>query len=54
MQISDRFHLLKNLTDYAIEYLKKHLKKTIDVIINVKDTEVPKLTELVKQTRIEN
>lgn len=37
IQISDRFHLYKNLTDYSIEYLKKHLKKNIDVVINSTD-----------------
>jgi transposase len=26
IQVSDRFHLLKNLTSYAMEYLKKKLK----------------------------
>jgi hypothetical protein len=26
MQVSDRFHLLKNLTEYAMDYLRKHLK----------------------------
>lgn len=29
LQISDRFHLLKNLTSYGIEYLKKKLKPHI-------------------------
>jgi len=28
-QVSDRFHLIKNLTDYGSEYLKKHLKPKI-------------------------
>ena len=28
-QVSDRFHLLKNLTEYAIEYLRKQLKAQI-------------------------
>ncbi|WP_083585641.1 ISL3 family transposase [Clostridium kluyveri] len=51
IQISDRFHLLKNLTDYAIEYLKKHFKKTIDVIINITDTEVPKVNEINKANK---
>ena len=31
IQISDRFHLLKNLTTYAIEHLKKKLKVQIAV-----------------------
>jgi hypothetical protein len=30
-QVSDRFHLLKNLTEYALEYLRKHLKAQIAV-----------------------
>lgn len=34
IQISDRFHLYKNLTDYAIEYLKKHLKKIVKVVVD--------------------
>jgi transposase len=29
--VSDRFHLLKNLTEYALEYLKKHLKTQIQI-----------------------
>ncbi|HBN27962.1 MAG TPA: hypothetical protein DEF85_09305 [Clostridiaceae bacterium] len=37
IQISNRFHLYKNLTDYAIEYLKKHLKKNVEVIIGSTD-----------------
>lgn len=36
IQISDRFHLYKNLTDYAIEYLKKHLKKMVKIVIDCK------------------
>lgn len=31
IQVSDRFHLLKNLTDYASEYLKKELKPKITI-----------------------
>ena len=30
-QVSDRFHLLKNLTSYATEYLKKHMKVQIAI-----------------------
>lgn len=48
IQISDRFHLYKNLTDYAIEYLKKHLKKNVEVIIGSTDIEVPTLNEISK------
>jgi len=29
LQISDRFHLLKNLTSYITEYLKKRLKPQV-------------------------
>lgn len=36
-QVSDRFHLYKNLTGYAADYLRKKLK----VIINVVIDEVP-------------
>lgn len=37
IQIRDHFHLYKNLTDYSIEYSKKHLKKTVEVVINSTD-----------------
>lgn len=36
IQVSDRFHILKNLTNYCKEYLKKHLKTK--VIIEEKQT----------------
>ena len=35
MQVSDRFHVLKNLTDYAKDALKRILKKQI----KIEDTE---------------
>jgi transposase len=31
LQVSDRFHLLKNLTSYAQDYLKKELKQKIAI-----------------------
>lgn len=31
-QVSDRFHLYKNLTEYAIDYLKKKLKLVVEII----------------------
>lgn len=34
-QISDRFHILKNLTDYAKDALKRLLKKQINIGDNV-------------------
>jgi len=34
VQVSDRFHLYKNLTKYAIEYLKKQLKVVIEVVVD--------------------
>ncbi|HZJ56820.1 MAG TPA: transposase [Clostridia bacterium] len=37
VQVSDRFHLFKNLTDYAVEYLKKHLSKVIKIVTEPKD-----------------
>ena len=37
IQVSDRFHLLKNLTDYCCEYLKKYLKHKI--FFNIIDSE---------------
>ena len=30
-QISDRFHVLKNLTDYAVDALKRFLKNNIKI-----------------------
>jgi transposase len=33
-QVSDRFHLLKNLTSYAQEYLKKALKSRVRILID--------------------
>lgn len=35
--MNDRFHLFKNLTDYAIEYLKKHLNKVIKIVVDCTD-----------------
>jgi len=29
VQVSDRFHLVKNLTEYAMDYLRKHLKAQV-------------------------
>jgi len=37
-QVSDRFHLLKNLTSYAIDYLKKEMKPQV-VITSSKQSE---------------
>ena len=37
IQVSDRFHLLKNLTSYATEYLKKELKQRFAIYLP-KDT----------------
>lgn len=34
IQISDRFHLLKNLTSYATDYLKKELKSHMQISIS--------------------
>ena len=44
VQVSDRFHLLKNLTSYAIDYLKKELKTHI--IIPVPNQEDEPIKEL--------
>jgi len=38
VQVSDRFHLLKNLTDYAKGYLKKELQANVKVLI---EEEIP-------------
>lgn len=51
VQISDRFHLLKNLTDYSIEYLKKHLKKNIGMIVNSTDIEIYKAPEICRANK---
>lgn len=31
-QVSDRFHLYKNLIEYTIDYLKKKLKLVVEII----------------------
>ena len=48
IQVSDRFHLYKNLTDYAIRYLKKHLNKNVEIVIDSTDMDVPILNEISK------
>jgi len=48
LQISDRFHLLKNLTSYAKEYLKKKLKQILIQATNQEDSN--KETVIIKQT----
>lgn len=48
IQVSDRFHLYKNLTDYAIEYLKKHLKTIIEVVVDAIDIVGPVASEITK------
>ena len=43
IQVSDRFHLYKNLTNYAIEYLKKQLKIVVQVVadaLEIKSTKI--------------
>ncbi len=67
IQISDRFHLLKNLTSYATDYLKKELKSHMqisipqiidssidDLIILTQAEENRKLTLKEKYEQIEN
>lgn len=67
IQISDRFHLLKNLTSYATDYLKKELKSHIQVSVTqiigscIEDSQPPsradenrKLTLKEKYEQIEN
>lgn len=34
IQVSDRFHLYKNITDYAVSYLRKKLNIVLKVIID--------------------
>jgi transposase len=38
IQISDRFHLLKNLTDYCKEYIKRTIKHNVDIEVTVLKT----------------
>lgn len=35
IQVADRFHILKNLTDYLKSYIKRTIKNTIDVTDNI-------------------
>lgn len=39
MQVSDRFHILKNLTSYASDYLKKELKHRISITVKEFETQ---------------
>ncbi len=48
IQVSDRFHLYKNLTDYAIEYLKKHLKTIVEVVVDITDIVSPIASQITK------
>ena len=41
VQVSDRFHLLKNLISYSQEYLKKHLRQSIPIVGSVEMEKVP-------------
>ncbi|GAB6462674.1 MULTISPECIES: transposase [Bacillus] len=34
VQVSDRFHILKNLTDYAFDVLKKELKNSVKIPVD--------------------
>jgi len=43
IQVSDRFHLYKNLTNYAIEYLKKQLKIVIQVVADAPEMKSTKI-----------
>jgi predicted transcriptional regulator len=50
IQISDRFHILKNLTDYCKKYVKRILNKNVEVerLENIKTEEILKLKEKYK------
>lgn len=51
IQVSDRFHLFKNLTSYAIEYLKKQLNANIPIELNEETTIQEKPLEKSNQNR---
>lgn len=40
IQVSDRFHLLKNLTSYATDYLKKELKPHMQITLQEIDSSI--------------
>ncbi len=50
IQISDRFHILKNLTDYCKKYIKRILNRKVDVerLENTSEQEILKLKEKYK------
>lgn len=45
IQVSDRFHLLKNITDYCKKFLKNHLKTKVEIEAEVKNIEKESLIE---------
>lgn len=45
IQVGDRFHLLKNLTGYCIDYLKGKLKS--DIVIGEKDNSLSEDSEII-------
>lgn len=50
IQISDRFHILKNLTDYCKDYIKRILNRKVEVekLENTSEQEILKLKEKYK------
>ena len=50
MQVSDRFHLLKNLTEYGVEYLKGKLPLNVSIVSERTDSESE---EVEKEPQIE-
>jgi len=52
VQVSDRFHLIKNLTSYATDYLKKELKSHVCIgLKNQEDSEESKNLEISKENQ---
>ena len=50
IQISDRFHILKNLTEYGKAYLKRLLKNKVELsVVNVSESKATKLTKAEKK-----
>lgn len=45
IQVSDRFHLLKNLTDYCKKFLMNHLKSKVEIEAEVQNIEKESLIE---------
>lgn len=54
MQVSDRFHLLKNLTDYCKEFIKRNFRSKIQVSEFIVQEDTSKDVKLSKLEKIQN